>query len=120
VAQELRGTVTRVVDGDTLYIDGVEPSIRLWGIDAPETGTDYGAVATLFLKALAEGKDARCLQRDRDRHGRIVAVCEVESIEIGGALVRFGFARDYARYSGGSYAAEEDEARRERRGMWRP
>ena len=34
----MTGTVTRVIDGDTIVVmvDGIEMRIRLWGIDAPE------------------------------------------------------------------------------------
>ena len=33
------GTVTRIVDGDTLKVavDGIEMRIRLWGVDTPES-----------------------------------------------------------------------------------
>jgi len=108
-----------VVDGDTFYINGVEPAVRVWGIDAPEAGTDLGEVATLLMTTFARGRIAECIIRDRDRYGRIVASCMVDGIEIASAMVRFGMARDWPRYSGGAYAEEEAEARRERRGMWR-
>jgi endonuclease YncB( thermonuclease family) len=33
-------------------------------------------------------------------------------------MVRLGWAMDYRHYSHGLYAAEEAEARREKRGLW--
>jgi len=33
---EHAGAVIRVVDGDSLYLEGVTAQIRLWGVDAPE------------------------------------------------------------------------------------
>ena len=37
VIDEVNGSVRYVVDGDSLYINGYEPQIRLWGVDAPES-----------------------------------------------------------------------------------
>jgi endonuclease YncB( thermonuclease family) len=36
------GAVSRVVDGDTLWIDGQSVRIRIWGLDAPETRQPRG------------------------------------------------------------------------------
>ena len=43
------GRVTRIVDGDTFQIRGQNPSIRIWGLDAPETHEQAGAAATAAL-----------------------------------------------------------------------
>jgi endonuclease YncB( thermonuclease family) len=54
----------RVVDGDTLKIDGV--TYRLWGIDAPESGQlcadgwPAGQVATEYLRALIRNRQVSC------------------------------------------------------------
>ena len=73
----LTGTVSRVVDGDTLWLkaegDG-EPHvvIRLEGIDAPESCQVGGAEATAALNALALGRNVTIRIAARDEHGRIV------------------------------------------------
>jgi endonuclease YncB( thermonuclease family) len=41
-----------VVDGDTIWVQGLNLSVRLAGINAPETTASYGAQATATLKWL--------------------------------------------------------------------
>lgn len=77
-------TVTRVVDGDTLRvdIDGERETVRLVGINTPETVAPdrpvecYGPEASEHLKELLpDGTEVR-LERDveaRDRYGRLLA-----------------------------------------------
>lgn len=116
------------VDGDTLRLavegGGVE-TVRLWGVDAPEGGQPGGDHA---LQALAWALWRRgghvglaCAVVDRDRWGRRVARCagfgEPEGA-LNAEMVRRGWAWDFARYSGGAYAAEERAARAERRGVF--
>jgi endonuclease YncB( thermonuclease family) len=71
---ELRGVVTRVVDGDTVDVRldrrGLE-RVRLIGIDTPEVGTCGAAPATAAAVRLAGGRrvvlrgDATQATRDR-------------------------------------------------------
>jgi endonuclease YncB( thermonuclease family) len=58
-----------------------------------------------------------CQQRDIDRYKRIVAVCAVAGVDIGGWMVEQGWAL-YRRYSK-DYIDEESVAAAERRGIWR-
>lgn len=111
----------RVIDGDTLELDGER--IRLFGVDAPEGGQSCasgapGPTATAALEALVLGRALRCEGGDRDRYGRRVAVCFAGGEDVGAALVRAGWAWNYTRYAGDRYAAQEREARDSRRGVW--
>ncbi len=120
-----KASAVRVIDGDTLDVGGVR--VRLHGIDAPETkqpclnGSNVvylcGQAATKALREMVRGKDVRCEPRDRDRYGRVVAVCRADGADINEHLVREGRAVAYRQYSR-DYVATEDEARRERRGLW--
>jgi endonuclease YncB( thermonuclease family) len=121
---EVSGSAS-VTDGDTLRI-GAE-RIRLYAIDAPETGQrcgvgadawDCGAAATARLEALIAGAAVRCLGRERDRYGRLVSVCSVGGADLGGLLVAEGLARAFVRY-GDDYAPAEAKARAARLGLWR-
>lgn len=119
-------TAVRVVDGDTLHAG--EQRIRLVGIDAPEKaqtcrdaqGRSWacGAAATQRLAALVTGGTVTCAARGRDRYGRTLAVCSAGAIaDIGGALVREGYAVSYMDRDG-RYLADENAARDEGRGLW--
>ena len=71
--------VAAVIDGDTIEIHGQRN--RLFGIDAPEssrpTGERWrcGQQASFALADLIGRSTVGCQPRDRDRYGRIVAVC---------------------------------------------
>lgn len=119
--------VASVIDGDTIEIHGQR--IRLNGIDAPESrqmcedgaSKQYrcGQIAAFALDDfLAKRRPVSCIEVDRDRYGRSVAVCTAGGVDIAEWLVKQGHAIDYTRYSGGDYAAAEAEARAAKRGVW--
>lgn len=71
----------RVVDGDTIEIESLDPEIgaagvRLLGIDTPERGQPGWAAARDFLRALVAGKRVRLVREaghaNRDRYGRLL------------------------------------------------
>ena len=117
--------VARVIDGDTIEIHGTR--IRLYGIDAPESsqectrpdGTPWrcGQQAALSLSERIGHASLRCPPRDQDRYGRIVAVCFMDSEDLGRWMVANGWAVAYRRYSL-DYVAEEGRARQSRLGLW--
>jgi len=67
--------VVGISDGDTITMlrDRKQVRNRLHGIDAPETGQDFGSRAKQAASALAFGKQVIVRERDRDRYGRTVA-----------------------------------------------
>lgn len=120
----LSGRAT-VIDGDTLELRGQR--LRLWGIDAPEnrqtcerSGETYrcGQVAANALDRHIGGRPISCIERDRDRYGRIVVQCSVSGRDIGAWMVRQGYAIRYTAYAGMSYLSDEAAARLARRGVW--
>ncbi|MHA1528405.1 MAG: thermonuclease family protein [Alphaproteobacteria bacterium] len=123
-AAELVGR-PRIVDGDTFAFR--DDKVRLHGIDAPENaqhcrdaaGGDYrcGEAATKALETLVAGREIRCSGTDRDKYGRLIAVCRVGGREINRWMVGAGWAVAYLRYSR-DYAAEERDAAQARRGLW--
>ncbi len=111
-----------VTDGDTLEIAGER--VRLHGIDAPEReqpchadGRPWqcGQAATQALQRRIGGQAVTCTPRDRDRYGRVVAVCETAGGSLNAWLVAQGWALAYRRYS----TAYVDEERAAKRGVWR-
>ncbi len=73
---EFSGKVIGISDGDTIRVlrDGrTQVTIRLHGIDAPESGQDFGTRAKQATSELAFGKVVTVKERDTDRYGRTVA-----------------------------------------------
>ncbi len=133
-----RGTVRRVVDGDTLDLTN-GARIRLLDIDTPEFGgpdRELAQQATGALKGLVgEGSTGREVTleygpRVKDRYERFLAYVFIGDVGGKGAgpvfvnveLVRKGFAHVYAGRGHGSrfddIVSAEREARTAGRGIW--
>lgn len=98
------GQVRYVVDGDSLYLEGVEPQIRLWGINAPERDEPGYKQATKTLRKLALRKHIKCYRQDTDKFGRTVARCETKDGEdISRKMLNSGKASEYCWFSKGFY-----------------
>jgi micrococcal nuclease len=85
----LSGCIVRVVDGDTVKLmDGDLDihTIRLAGIDAPESKMPYGKQASAFLTALILGKDVVAVPYKQDRHGRTIATIFLHGKDINLAI----------------------------------
>jgi micrococcal nuclease len=129
--------VERVVDGDTLRItvDGRSRSVRLLGIDTPEThrpGTPVecgGPQATAYMQSLTPpGTRVRLFTdptQDRvDRYGRLLAYVKLPSgrfaeeaqLEAGWATVYVYGGRPVRLYP--RFRREQDAARAGGRGVW--
>ena len=118
----------RIIDGDTIEFAGQR--IRLHGIDTPEAkqickadGKQWrcGQEATFALANIIGRTWVDCVERDRDRYGRIVAVCWIggpKGRDIDAWMVEQGWALAYRKYSK-DYVAAEDTARKASRGLWR-
>jgi endonuclease YncB( thermonuclease family) len=111
-AQELNGTITAVIDGDTIAMN--ELRIRLCGIDAPEDGKPGAYEAQRFLELAVRDKMARCIpvgggsvcdtRSDVINNGRVVAQCFVDDQDMADMMIREGHACDWPKFSGGAYS----------------
>ena len=121
-SRELRGRVTRVIDGDTLELTAADQSlirIRLAQIDAPEKSQPYGERATAALSVFTLGKLVRVEVVDVDRYGRTIGEIHVEGLHVNSEMVRLGHAWAYTRYVSSLDIVDlEDEARQYGRGLW--
>lgn len=101
---DFAGQVTRVVDGDTFWINSQSNRVRVWGLDAPEVGRAGGSAATAQLTGLVSGRSVQCRMRDVDRYGRIVGQCWLpDGRDIAATMIASGTAREYCRFSGNYY-----------------
>ena len=116
--------VIRVIDGDTLDIDGERH--RFAGIDAPEryqtcidaNGSTWacGRAATELLEELVGDGPVSCTGDSQDRFGRSVSSCSAGGVDLGEALVLAGLALDEPRYEP-DHSEAEDTARQNNEGM---
>jgi len=123
--------VERVVDGDTIVVEGVG-RVRLIGVDTPETVAPgrpvefFGREASAFTKRLLEGRPVR-LEYDRertDRYGRTLAYVHLADGTFANAeIIRRGYGHAYTRFPFrylDRFRQLEREARSAGRGLWNP
>lgn len=84
--------VLKVVDGDTLHVDAdlgcdvrVAMTLRLYGINAPETSTPEGLTARSYVEMWVAGRgprfELRTVKDKREKYGRYLA----DLVDAGGA-----------------------------------
>ena len=126
-----KGTVTHIVDGDTLdvRIGSRTERIRVIGIDTPERGVCYTNAATAAATRLASGKRVVLrgdpTQDTRDRYGRLLAYVGLPGgKDLGYQLIAGGFAKVYV-YNNhpfqrvAAYRAAEVIGRKRSPSVWR-
>ena len=126
-AQALSGTVTLVIDGDTLWVrpdagqggPTTPRAFRLRSIDAPEICQPWGPQAKAALESRVLHQHVELRSHATDDYRRSVATLQVEGEDIGAWMVGQGHAWNstFGR-NPGSYAALEHSARNARRGLF--
>ena len=95
-------TLLRVVDGDTLVAiseKGEKILIRLYGIDCPEGGQDFGADARRAAYELTCNQILRLDLLYQDRYGRSVAIVWLpDNTSLQENLLKIGAAWVFPRY----------------------
>lgn len=127
--------VTEVVDGDTVHVrfQGVDESVRVIGIDTPETVHPTepvecgGPAASAAAHRLLDGRDVRLVfdptQGRRDTYGRMLAYVEVPGEgDFGQMMVHQGHAAEYTYDSAYArqvpYLAAQGFAQQHHLGIW--
>jgi len=131
-AETLRGMVKTVYDGDTVVLVGRgsgRVTVRLYGIDAPEArkpespGQPYASQAKRVLMYKLLGREVVADVQEQDQYGRAVAVVRLAGRDMNAEMVAEGLAWAYRQYLAGPYASQyirlEEQARHQRRGLWR-
>lgn len=130
-------SVTEIVDGDTvkININGTVETLRLIGLDTPETVDPrkpvqcFGKEASNKGKELLTGKKVRLekdsTQGDKDKYGRTLAYIYIESgIFYNKYMVEQGYAHEYTYNTAYKYQAEFKQAQKtaeaNKVGLWSP
>ncbi len=132
----VRTRVQRVVDGDTLILELIDPltdrptRVRLWGIDAPETAKadapaePFASEATDLLERLVLKKSVIVViepSKERDDYNRVLAHIIADDDTVAAALVEAGLAESVERWrhrDTDRFEALELSARRAKKGIW--
>jgi len=115
--------VTRIIDGDTIEIEG-GVKVRYIGIDTPEIGKPYYLEAKEANLNLVGGKRIQLEKdvEDKDDYGRLLRYVWANGIMVNAELVRSGYAYSYSYPPNLKYQAHflqlEKEAREQKRGLW--
>lgn len=116
------GKVVKITDGDTLQIRTIDHStktVRLNGIDAPESGQPFGTRSQELLGDLVFQKEVRAEVTETDRYGRHLADIYLNDRWVNRGMVRAGMAWHYVQYSSDlELAAAESAAKAEQVGIW--
>jgi endonuclease YncB( thermonuclease family) len=119
---EVTGSVSRVIDGDTLWVktaaDDKPVVVRIEGVDAPEICQPGGKEAAAWLADLALNRNVTVKRMATDDWGRTVGRVFDGTRDIGDRMVRDGHAWSTRyKYDRGPYVAEERMAKSFMRGL---
>ena len=130
-------SVSSVVDGDTIKINinGTQTTLRLIGIDTPETVDPrkpvqcFGKEASNKAKELLSGKKVRiekdATQGELDKYGRLLAyIYREDGLFYNKYIIEQGYAHEYTYNTPYKYQSEfktaEKYARENQLGLWSP
>ena len=91
---EESGICTKVVDGDTIYLDNGE-KIRLVGVNTPEKGVDGYLTSKNFVQKLCLGKTVGIdidNSKHTDKYGRTLGVVIIDGKNVNEMLLKEGLA----------------------------
>ncbi|MBI1982410.1 MAG: thermonuclease family protein [Candidatus Levybacteria bacterium] len=127
--------VVKVIDGDTIQVEvsGKTETLRLIGIDAPETGDPrtlvscFGNEATSQAKEILAGRSVRLeadpTQGERDKYQRLLRYVFLEDgTNFNKLMISQGFAHEYTYRIPYKYQLEfkeaQNQAREKKLGLW--
>lgn len=121
----INGKVVSVTDGDTIKVLVVteekreQVTIRLEGIDAPETGQSFGTKAKQALATKIFNKDVRVEVTGEDKYHRTLGWVYLDPDNINEWMVSHGWAWHFKKYNDSEkLAAIEVEAKEAKAGLW--
>ena len=126
LAQDVVTGPAKVVDGDIIMVD--KQRVILWGVDAPERTQKckvgnldwacYEAARRGLGEIIGSGEASCTLTDDKpDQFNRRYGVCTSAGKDVGGEMVRLGYARAYAEQAP-DYLPQEEEAKAAKVGIF--
>lgn len=113
------------LEGDLLSVNGA--AVRLWGIDAPDSGQMCQTKANTSYDCFTRAKDMlssfigsnqiTCYIRGKDRNGQSIGTCAVQGLDLAALMVREGWALAYSELTH-QYADLEGQAQARTKGLW--
>jgi len=100
-AHSFTGTVTRVIDGDTIIVG--TNRVRLAEIDAPEMGTPEGPASKKALESFILHEQVTVTWTRRGRYRRIIGQVYLDREWINRWMVERGWASVFKRYAWSSW-----------------
>ena len=86
--------VLRVIDGDSLELDGGQ-KVRLLGINTPEKSMSFYEVASGFVRDLVEGESVEIESYGFDKYGRMLGYVFVDGVNLNREILERGFGTLY-------------------------
>jgi endonuclease YncB( thermonuclease family) len=121
VVDQFSGKVVSVTDGDTLkvLVKDQPITVRLEGIDAPESGQSYGRKAKEALNTLVAGKVVSVRKTGEDQYGRTLGVVLVGDVDVNAKMIEDGWAWHFRKYNDEERLSQvEVAARQAGKGLW--
>ena len=117
--------VIGISDGDTIKVllfDKQQMSLRLYGVDSPESGQDYGKKAKEFTSNAVFGKTVEVQDMGDGKFGRRAAIVSINGTVLNEELLKNGFAWHYEDYckipASATWAQYAAKAKEQGLGLW--
>ncbi len=121
VVEEFSGKVIGVTDGDTIkvLVNKETITVRLEGIDAPESGQSFGKKSKEALSEVVADKTVTVKKTGTDKYKRTLGILILEDVDVNAKLIEDGWAWHFTKYNDEERLAKlEESARRAKRGLW--
>ena len=119
--QNLVGKVISIKDGDTieLLVKKTSLKIRLYGIDCPEKGQDFGNQATQYISQLCFQQEVTVEPHGKDKYGRLLGVVLLKGgVNLNQKMVEAGYAWRYKYSNDKTLLLLQQQAQKKKVGLW--
>lgn len=124
-AHSWTGRIVGVSDGDTITVlteDKQQIKVRVYGVDCPEKGQDFGSRAKQFTSDQVFGKTVNIDPITIDRYGRTIGIVDVNGANLSRLIIESGMGWVYDDYCKmlecDEWKKMQDAARSKKIGIW--